>query len=81
VTQFFNESSVDLLVKGASQSYSFINCPNPTKDHEILESRGKHHGIPKRIGHLVLNVRDLEASTKFYTETLGFEVARSYNEK
>ena len=35
----------------------------------------------KRIGHLVLNVRDLEASTKFYTETLGFEVARSYNEK
>ncbi|MFQ6030159.1 MAG: VOC family protein [Dehalococcoidia bacterium] len=35
---------------------------------------------PKRVGHLVLNVRDLDASTKFYTEVLGFEVARSYRE-
>ena len=24
---------------------------------------------PKRIGHLVLNVKDVEASTKFYTES------------
>ena len=23
---------------------------------------------PKRIGHLVINVKDLDASTKFYTE-------------
>ena len=30
---------------------------------------------PKRVGHLVLNVRDQEASTKFYTEVLGFEIA------
>jgi catechol 2,3-dioxygenase len=30
---------------------------------------------PKRVGHLVLNVRDVEASTKFYTEVLGFEIA------
>ena len=30
---------------------------------------------PKRIGHLVLNVKDVEASEKFYTEILGFEVA------
>jgi catechol 2,3-dioxygenase len=30
---------------------------------------------PKRIGHLVLNVRDVAASEKFYTEILGFEVA------
>ena len=30
---------------------------------------------PMRVGHLVLNVKDLEASTKFYTEVLGFEVA------
>ena len=30
---------------------------------------------PKRVGHLVLNVRDVEASTKFYTEILGFEIA------
>ena len=30
---------------------------------------------PKRIGHLVINVKDVEASTKFYTDVLGFEVA------
>jgi catechol 2,3-dioxygenase len=30
---------------------------------------------PKRIGHLVLNVRDVEVSEKFYTEILGFEIA------
>ena len=30
---------------------------------------------PKRVGHLVLNVRDVEASTRFYTEVLGFEIA------
>ena len=30
---------------------------------------------PKRIGHLVLNVKDVDASTKFYTDVLGFEVA------
>ena len=32
---------------------------------------------PMRIGHLVLNVKDLEASTKFYTEVLNFEIAIS----
>ena len=30
---------------------------------------------PKRVGHLVLNVRDQGASAKFYTEALGFEIA------
>ncbi len=34
---------------------------------------------PKRVGHLVLNVKDLEASTKFYTEVLGFEISLSRN--
>ena len=32
---------------------------------------------PIRVGHLVLNVKDLEASTKFYTEILGFDISRS----
>ncbi len=32
---------------------------------------------PKRVGHLVLNVKDLTASTKFYTEILGFQISRS----
>ena len=30
---------------------------------------------PQRVGHLVLNVKDVETSAKFYTEVLGFEVA------
>lgn len=30
---------------------------------------------PKRVGHLVLNVKDQDASTKFYTEILGFEIS------
>ena len=30
---------------------------------------------PTRVGHLVLNVRDVAASTKFYVDVLGFEVA------
>lgn len=31
---------------------------------------------PKRVGHIVLNVKDLAASTKFYTEILGFKISR-----
>ncbi len=30
---------------------------------------------PKRIGHLVLNVKDVDTATKFYTDVLGFEIA------
>ena len=30
---------------------------------------------PMRVGHLVLNVRDLAVSKKFYQEVLGFEIA------
>lgn len=30
---------------------------------------------PKQVGHLVLNVSDVAASTKFYTEILGFDIA------
>ena len=38
-------------------------------------------GMPFRIskiGHVVLNVTDLERSTRFYTEVLGFEVSDIY---
>ena len=31
---------------------------------------------PMRVGHLVLNVKDLAASTRFYTDILGFEISR-----
>ena len=30
---------------------------------------------PKRIGHLVINVRNVASSVKFYTDVLGFEVS------
>ena len=30
---------------------------------------------PKRVGHLVINVRDVETSVKFYKDILGFELA------
>lgn len=30
---------------------------------------------PKRVGHLVLNVRNVQKSTQFYIEVLGFQVA------
>ena len=30
---------------------------------------------PKRIGHLVLNVSDVEKATDFYTNVLGFQIA------
>ena len=29
---------------------------------------------PKRVGHLVLNVKDVATSVEFYTEVLGFEI-------
>ena len=31
---------------------------------------------PKEIGHLVLNVSDVERSTKFYSDVVGFQVSR-----
>ncbi|WP_218673892.1 VOC family protein, partial [Candidatus Entotheonella palauensis] len=32
--------------------------------------------IPREIGHLVLNVTDVERSTAFYRDVVGFQVAR-----
>jgi catechol 2,3-dioxygenase-like lactoylglutathione lyase family enzyme len=32
--------------------------------------------VPKEIGHLVLNVTDVERSTKFYRDVVGFKVSR-----
>jgi len=32
--------------------------------------------VPQEIGHVVLNVTDVERSTKFYRDVVGFQVAR-----
>ncbi|MBI3330116.1 MAG: VOC family protein [Nitrospinae bacterium] len=32
--------------------------------------------VPKEIGHIVLNVTDVERSTKFYRDVVGFQVSR-----
>jgi catechol 2,3-dioxygenase len=50
-------------------------------DPERLKSLGRPHGMPFRIrklGHVVINVRDVARSVRFYTEVLGFEVSDVY---
>jgi catechol 2,3-dioxygenase-like lactoylglutathione lyase family enzyme len=50
-------------------------------DIERIKSNRRPHGLPFRIaklGHIVLNVRDIERSVRFYTQILGFEVSDVY---
>jgi len=50
-------------------------------DVDKLKAVGRPHGMPFRIGkigHVVINVRDVARSVKFYTEVLGFEVSDIY---
>jgi catechol 2,3-dioxygenase len=49
-----------------------------------IKSFNRPRGFPFRIGklgHVVLNVRDVERSTRFYTEVLGFEISDVYPEE
>lgn len=50
-------------------------------DAERIAKMGRPKGMPFRInkiGHVVLHVRDIERSTRFYTEVLGFKISDIY---
>lgn len=52
-----------------------------TIDIAQLMRMGRPHGLPFRIGkigHVVLNVADIERSVRFYTQILGFSVSDAY---
>src|SRR6266436_7457166 len=53
-------------------------------DPDRVKSLQRPHGLPFRIGklgHVVLNVRDVERAARFYTEVLGFAISDVYPEE
>jgi catechol 2,3-dioxygenase-like lactoylglutathione lyase family enzyme len=53
-------------------------------DPDRVRSLQRPQGLPFRIGklgHVVLNVRDVERSARFYTEVLGFQISDVYPEE
>src|ERR1700739_1283353 len=53
-------------------------------DPDRVRSLRRRQGHPfhiGKLGHVVLNVRDVERSARFYTEVLGFEVSDVYPEE
>src|SRR5438309_9016622 len=63
---------------GESGPYPEVSC---MIDLYALKELGRPKGMPFRIGklgHVVINVRDVARSVRFYTEVLGFEVSDVY---
>jgi catechol 2,3-dioxygenase-like lactoylglutathione lyase family enzyme len=53
-------------------------------DPDRVRKMKRPHGLPfsiGKIGHVVLNVQDVERSTKFYTRVLGFQISDVYPEE
>ncbi|MGA8757415.1 MAG: VOC family protein [Stellaceae bacterium] len=53
---------------------------DPDRVRQMQRPRGLPFSIGK-IGHVVLNVQDVERSTRFYTEVLGFQISDVYPEE
>jgi catechol 2,3-dioxygenase-like lactoylglutathione lyase family enzyme len=53
-------------------------------DKKKINSHTRPKGMPfniTKIGHVVLNVADVERSTRFYTEVMGFKVSDVYTDE
>jgi catechol 2,3-dioxygenase-like lactoylglutathione lyase family enzyme len=53
-------------------------------DPDRVRELKRPHGLPfsiGKIGHVVLNVQDVERSARFYTEVLGFQISDVYPEE
>jgi catechol-2,3-dioxygenase len=46
------------------------------KGTNILDMEEKNMARINKVGHVVLNVKDVDASIQFYTKALGMEVMR-----
>jgi catechol 2,3-dioxygenase-like lactoylglutathione lyase family enzyme len=53
---------------------------DPNRVRQLRRLEGHPFRIGK-LGHVVLNVRDVERSARFYTEVLGFEISDVYPEE
>src|SRR5437016_14326340 len=53
---------------------------DPDRVRQLRRLQGHPFRIGK-LGHVVLNVRDVERSARFYTEVLGFEISDVYPEE